>query len=82
MPGDEVERRQRAFTEEVTSRFGVLPNFFCSAPAADELVQELGSSQRRAISILHFRRSSRSVYSFTCRDSARCVIASYDMWDF
>ena len=41
MPGDEVERRQRAFTEEVTSRFGVLPNFFCSAPAAEGLVQEL-----------------------------------------
>ncbi len=30
-----------SFTDEVASRFGVLPNFFCSAPAMDGLVQEL-----------------------------------------
>jgi PAS domain S-box-containing protein len=31
----------QSFADEVTSRFGVLPNFFCSAPAAEELVQQL-----------------------------------------
>ena len=31
----------QSFAAEVTSRFGVLPNFFCSAPSADGLVQEL-----------------------------------------
>jgi len=37
----ETEQRQQSFAEEVTSRFGVLPNFFCSAPTAKGLVQEL-----------------------------------------
>jgi PAS domain S-box-containing protein len=31
----------QSFSDEVISRFGVLPNFFCSAPAAEGLVQEL-----------------------------------------
>src|SRR5215475_5190597 len=30
-----------AFEREVSSRFGVLPNFFCSAPAAAGLIEEL-----------------------------------------
>ena len=29
------------FTDEVAGRFGVLPNFFCSAPAAPGLIEEL-----------------------------------------
>ena len=41
MHAAELERRHRSFAEEVTSRFGVLPNFFCSAPSAEGLVQEL-----------------------------------------
>ena len=35
------ERRTHSFTDEVTSRFGVLPNFFCSAPSAQMLVEQL-----------------------------------------
>jgi PAS domain S-box-containing protein len=35
------ERGAHSFTDEVTSRFGVLPNFFCSAPSAQVLVQQL-----------------------------------------
>jgi len=31
----------QSFSDEVISRFGVLPNFFCSAPAAEGLVEEL-----------------------------------------
>ena len=39
----EAERADttRLFADEVASRFGVLPNFFASAPAAEGLVQEL-----------------------------------------
>jgi PAS domain S-box-containing protein len=35
------EPRTLSFTDEVTSRFGVLPNFFCSAPAAGALIEQL-----------------------------------------
>src|ERR1700722_15815717 len=35
------ERLAHSFTDEVTSRFGVLPNFFCSAPSAQVLVEQL-----------------------------------------
>jgi PAS domain S-box-containing protein len=38
---DAGHHQRTPFIDEVTSRFGVLPNFFCSAPAADGLVQEL-----------------------------------------
>ena len=37
----ETEQEKRAFVDEVVSRFGLLPNFFCSAPSAAGLVQEL-----------------------------------------
>ncbi len=37
----EREQRTQSFAEEVTSRFGVLPNFFCTAPSADCLIEEL-----------------------------------------
>jgi PAS domain S-box-containing protein len=30
-----------SFADEVTSRFGVLPNFFCSAPSTEVLVEQL-----------------------------------------
>jgi PAS domain S-box-containing protein len=32
---------KQSFVDEVTSRFGVLPNFFCSAPSAESLVEQL-----------------------------------------
>jgi PAS domain S-box-containing protein len=32
---------KNSFADEVTSRFGVLPNFFCSAPSAQALVEQL-----------------------------------------
>lgn len=37
----ETEQEKRAFVDEVVSRFGLLPNFFCSAPSAAGLIQEL-----------------------------------------
>jgi PAS domain S-box-containing protein len=37
----ELKQRKPSFVDEVISRFGVLPNFFCSAPSADGLMQEL-----------------------------------------
>jgi hypothetical protein len=36
-----LEHGTQSFTDEVRSRLGVLPNFFCSAPSADGLIQEL-----------------------------------------
>jgi PAS domain S-box-containing protein len=36
-----AERVSHSFTDEVTFRFGVLPNFFCSAPSAQMLVEQL-----------------------------------------
>jgi PAS domain S-box-containing protein len=41
MPEAELQQRRQSFVDEVISRFGVLPNFFCSAPAADGLIQNL-----------------------------------------
>ncbi len=41
MPKVELEQRKQSFADEVISRFGVLPNFFCSAPTAEGLIQEL-----------------------------------------
>jgi PAS domain S-box-containing protein len=35
------ERVKPSFADEVTSRFGVLPNFFCSAPSGETLVEKL-----------------------------------------
>ena len=35
------ERVRHSFADEVTSRLGVLPNFFCSAPSAEALVEQL-----------------------------------------
>ena len=37
----ERKRGTQSFADEVTSRFGVFPNFFCSAPSAEGLIQEL-----------------------------------------
>jgi PAS domain S-box-containing protein len=37
----ELENGKQSFADEVISRFGVLPNFFCSAASADGLIQEL-----------------------------------------
>jgi PAS domain S-box-containing protein len=35
------ERARHSFTDEVISRLGVLPNFFCSAPSAEAIVEQL-----------------------------------------
>jgi PAS domain S-box-containing protein len=37
----EGERAKQSFADEVTARFGVLPNFFCSAPSAEAVVQQM-----------------------------------------
>ncbi len=41
MRGASPVKGNQSFSDEVLSRFGVLPNFFCSAPAAEGLVEEL-----------------------------------------
>jgi PAS domain S-box-containing protein len=41
MPEAELKQRKQSFADEVISRFGVLPNFFCSAPSTEGLIQEL-----------------------------------------
>jgi PAS domain S-box-containing protein len=41
MPGASPVKGNQSFNDEVISRFGVLPNFFRSAPAAEGLVEEL-----------------------------------------
>ena len=41
MRGASPVKGNQSFSDEVISRFGVLPNFFCSAPAAERLVEEL-----------------------------------------
>jgi hypothetical protein len=35
------ERVKQSFADEVTARFGVLPNFFSSAPSAEAVVQQM-----------------------------------------
>src|SRR5579862_6526147 len=37
----DLVRGTQSFADEVSSRFGILPNFFCSAPAAEGLLQDL-----------------------------------------
>ncbi|WP_336489485.1 hypothetical protein [Methylobacterium nigriterrae] len=41
MGSDETDQVTNRFANEVAGRFGVLPNFFCSAPAAAGLIEEL-----------------------------------------
>jgi PAS domain S-box-containing protein len=41
MRGASPVKGNQSLSDEVISRFGVLPNFFCSAPAAEGLVEEL-----------------------------------------
>jgi hypothetical protein len=41
-------RANTAFRHEVADRFGVLPNFFCSADAAPGLIEELWKFARSA----------------------------------
>ncbi len=41
MRGASPVKGNQSFSDEVISRFGVLPNFFCSAPPAEGLVEEL-----------------------------------------
>ena len=41
MRDSNLENGTQSFADEVISRFGVLPNFFCSAPSAGGLIQEL-----------------------------------------
>src|SRR5215469_2387288 len=37
-----------AFAAEVTARFGLFPNFFCSAPAAPSLIEEMWAFAKSA----------------------------------
>ena len=65
-----------AFRREVADRFGVLPNFFCSADAAPGLIEELGNLPGPPISIARCPPCSRNACSFTSRDSAVFATAS------
>ena len=66
-----------AFRDEVAERFGVLPNFFCSAEAAPGLIDCCGTSPSRPISTTHCLHSSKSDCSFTSRASAWRATASF-----
>jgi hypothetical protein len=65
------------FHRDVTRRFGLVPNFFMSAPEAPEILEKLGTSPGRLISTIRYPRFSKSVCSFSCRASARSAIASF-----
>ena len=41
MQAPKAQPRKAVFTDEVIARFGVLPNFFCTAQAAPGLIEEL-----------------------------------------
>lgn len=45
---DSTERNRNSFTREIAGRFGVMPNFFCSAPAATGLIEELWAFAKSA----------------------------------
>jgi len=45
---DERSREGSSFTKAVAERFGLLPNFFCSAPAAAGLIDELWAFAKSA----------------------------------
>lgn len=47
-PDGELATSETSFEQEVTSRFGLLPNFFCTAEDAPGLIQELWSFARAA----------------------------------
>src|SRR5215468_5832683 len=45
---DERAREGNSFTNSVAERFGLLPNFFCSEPAAAGLIDELWAFAKSA----------------------------------
>ncbi len=78
---DELTRQREAtlrFKREVENRFGVLPNFFCSADAAPGLVEKLwkfAKSAYRGGAIAQCRPWLRIVLSNTGRKPIRKIEA-------
>jgi hypothetical protein len=48
MVGDQGRLSETAFEREVTDRFGLMPNFFCSTPAAPGLIEGLWAFAKAA----------------------------------
>lgn len=48
LKNDDLTKSEASFEHEVASRFGLLPNFFCTAEAAPGLIQELWSFAKAA----------------------------------
>lgn len=76
--GGSQKPAQEAFEREVAARFGLVPNFFRSAPDAPFVVHELWRFAKAAYLDAPFRPSSRNDFLSTSRGSARCAIASPD----
>jgi hypothetical protein len=68
------------FHRDLTRRFGLIPNFFVSAPDAPEIIEKLRDFAKSAY--LDNPIPSRNGYLFFFRDSARCVTASFATVDF
>jgi hypothetical protein len=71
-----ANHQRAAFRANVADRFGVLPNFFCSASAAPGLIERLWDFAQSAFSTVLCRPYSRKDYLFTYPDSAPSAIAS------
>ena len=68
--------RQTALKREVASRFGLVPNFFSSAPDAPEIAKNCGISPKRGTSTTRSPRSSRRGCSSISPGFARFATAS------
>ena len=71
-----ANHQHAAFRANVADRFGVLPNFFCSASAAPGSSSGSGIARNPLISTILCRLYSRKDYSFTYPGSAPSAIAS------
>ncbi len=65
-----------SFEREVASRFGLIPNFFVSAPDAPEIIEKLWDFAKSGYLDNPIQHSSRSGCSSTSPASAKSVIAS------
>ena len=65
------------FHSDITRRFGLVPNFFMSAPDAPEIVERLWDFAKSAYLDNPMPPSSRSACSFSCHDFAKSAIASF-----
>ena len=70
------------FHRDVSRRFGLVPNFFMSAPDAPEIVEKLWDFAKSAYLESRFPRSSRNACLSSCRGSARSATVLFATADF